>query len=148
MRKAARVVLIKDDRLLVMHRNKFGTEFYTLPGGGIEPGETGEQAAVREIYEETMITFNHPRLVMIEDAGTMYGQQFIYLGEYISGEPAIQPGSEEDLINRLGKNIHTPMWLPMAILPSVEFVSLQLKNHILHFSEYGWPEDPITFSTR
>lgn len=44
MRRAVRAIIIKDKQLLVMHRNKFGTEYETLPGGNIEVGETPEQA--------------------------------------------------------------------------------------------------------
>lgn len=45
-------VIIKNNKILLLHRIKKGWEFYCLPGGGIEPGETPEQAVVREIKEE------------------------------------------------------------------------------------------------
>jgi ADP-ribose pyrophosphatase YjhB (NUDIX family) len=44
MRKAVRAIIIKDDKLLVMNRNKFGKVYDTLPGGNVEIGETLEQA--------------------------------------------------------------------------------------------------------
>ena len=39
--------------LLIARRNAAGRPQWTLPKGGVEPGETAEQAAVREVREET-----------------------------------------------------------------------------------------------
>lgn len=37
-----------------------GQRFWATPGGGVDPGETYEQAACREILEETGLTVDHP----------------------------------------------------------------------------------------
>ncbi|MFP4635305.1 MAG: NUDIX hydrolase [Nitriliruptoraceae bacterium] len=39
--------------LLIARRNAAGKPQWTLPKGGIEPGESDEQAALREVREET-----------------------------------------------------------------------------------------------
>ncbi|MCM2411411.1 NUDIX hydrolase [Streptomyces sp. RKAG290] len=59
-RKVARLVLLDpDDRILLMHgfepEDPASTWWFT-PGGGLEGGETREQAALRELAEETGIT--------------------------------------------------------------------------------------------
>src|SRR5690606_16102837 len=48
------VAIVEENRLLVVRRSKFDSlpGLWELPGGGVEPGETFEQAAVRETYEE------------------------------------------------------------------------------------------------
>ena len=53
IRVAAYGVIIKDDDILLAHWNEGGRSGWTLPGGGIEPGEDPAHAAVREIHEET-----------------------------------------------------------------------------------------------
>lgn len=49
----AAVLIVEDERILLMRRRKPGEEYYVVPGGGIEPGETPEEAAIREAKEET-----------------------------------------------------------------------------------------------
>ncbi|HIH24102.1 TPA: NUDIX domain-containing protein [Candidatus Woesearchaeota archaeon] len=51
--KAVRVVIFRGDKLLVIHRHREGEEFFVLPGGTIEEGESLEETAVREAKEET-----------------------------------------------------------------------------------------------
>ena len=53
MRKRACVIIIDDNKILLMHRIKNWKEYYTIPGGWIEKWETPEQTAIREIKEET-----------------------------------------------------------------------------------------------
>lgn len=48
---ARAIVLNPAGRCALMYAAKFG--IYTLPGGGVEAGETVEEALVREITEET-----------------------------------------------------------------------------------------------
>ena len=51
----AYVLLLDEDEkniLLVKNKSK-GPSYYTLPGGAVEKGETLEEAAIREVKEET-----------------------------------------------------------------------------------------------
>ncbi|WP_175409339.1 NUDIX hydrolase [Streptomyces sp. TRM64462] len=60
LRKVARVVLLDpDDRILLLHGYEPADpalNWWFTPGGGVEDGETREQAALRELAEETGIT--------------------------------------------------------------------------------------------
>lgn len=143
MRQAVRAIVVKDDKLLVMHRNKFGQEYYTLPGGGIDPGETGEQSLTRELAEETSVTVQNPRLVFVEEAGDPFGTQYIYLCEYTGGEPELSQLSEEYKISALGQNLYEPKWVEIAKLDELPFLSEHLKDAIVNCLEDGFPEKPV-----
>lgn len=143
MRKAVRAIIIHEDKLLVMHRNKFGHEYFTLVGGGIGLGETATQALSREIHEETGVVFNNARLVFIQEAGDPYGTQYIYLCDYVSGDPRLDPKSAEAEINKLGQNLYTPMWLELSKLPETAFVAENLKAEILRCVNEGFPTETI-----
>ena len=53
---SADAFIVKDDKVLVAHRaadDDFLPCYWELVGGGVEPGETPEDAVVREVKEET-----------------------------------------------------------------------------------------------
>lgn len=144
MRQAVRAIVIKDNMLLVMHRNKFGQEFYALVGGGIDRGEDQLQALQREIMEEASMVVTNPTLVIVEDAGDMFGIQYIYVCDWVSGEPALAPTSEEAQIHKAGQNLYTPMWLPLDVLAEVKLLPSELHQLLIqHCATNSWPAQPI-----
>ncbi|MFF4019841.1 NUDIX hydrolase [Streptomyces sp. NPDC001843] len=60
LRKVARVILLDpDDRILLLHGHEPddpADDWWFTPGGGLEGDETHEEAALRELAEETGIT--------------------------------------------------------------------------------------------
>ncbi|HVX24549.1 MAG TPA: NUDIX domain-containing protein [Candidatus Saccharimonadales bacterium] len=148
MRTAARAIIDKDGQLLVMHRNKFGQEYYALIGGGVDFGEAPEQALLREIHEEASLTIANPRLVIIEDAGPIYGRQYIYTCDYVSGEPQLSPDSDEAKISAAGQNTYEPRWLPVDALATTNLLPVELKEALVDGLANGWPEQPIELTIR
>lgn len=73
---AASVALIDRDRVLLIQRARkpyFG--MWTLPGGRLEPGETPEQAAMREVREEVGLSCF--RLLPVHRTRLGEGGQFV-----------------------------------------------------------------------
>lgn len=60
IRKAAKCFLIQEDKVVaICYKSGNKKEgYYDIPGGKIEEGETAEQAAIREMKEETGIEVN------------------------------------------------------------------------------------------
>ncbi|MFE6971016.1 NUDIX hydrolase [Isoptericola sp. NPDC057653] len=52
-RVAAYALVVEDDRILLPHWSGGTGSGWTMPGGGIDPGEHPEDAVVRELREET-----------------------------------------------------------------------------------------------
>ena len=45
------IILIENNKAILIKRVKDGSVYYMFPGGGIEKGKTPEEATVREAYE-------------------------------------------------------------------------------------------------
>ena len=50
------VIVVKDDKGLLVKHRQAGEEWWCLPGGAQEAGETPEQGALRELREECHVT--------------------------------------------------------------------------------------------
>jgi len=67
---AASVALIRDGKVLLIKRAFAPYQhMWTLPGGRIEPGESIEQCAIREIAEEVGLAIRNPRPVLVQPLG-------------------------------------------------------------------------------
>lgn len=75
----AAAVVSAGGRVLLVRRNVAeGTLLWTLPSGGVEPGETAEQAAARETLEETGLTVV-PGVVVGERVHPTTGRHMVYV---------------------------------------------------------------------
>ena len=71
-------VVVRDGKILMEKVFFFGRTFYTLPGGGIEKGETPEEAALRELKEECGLdgTVLRPLAILKkQDGGSEYSYE-------------------------------------------------------------------------
>jgi 8-oxo-dGTP diphosphatase len=53
MKNRATAIILRNGKLLLLHRQKPGRDYYILPGGGVELDESFEEACIREVKEET-----------------------------------------------------------------------------------------------
>jgi 8-oxo-dGTP diphosphatase len=144
MANAARAIIIEDGKLLVMHRNKYGSEYFTLVGGQIAEGEGAEQALARELKEETGLILTGARFVFYEDHAEPYNKQYIYLCEVAAhGEVAVGADSEEGRMNKLDMNTHKPLWVATASFDRLPFRTPNLQNAILNSLRKGFPAEPV-----
>lgn len=95
--RAQCIVHRKGKILLVKHR-RHGEEWWCLPGGAIEPGETPEQAAVRELQEECCVDGK-----IIRETGIAYysaeDRAYTFEADIGSQEPRLGVDPEESSDN-------------------------------------------------
>lgn len=61
----AALVFIQQEDAILLVKQDYGHQYWSLPGGVVEPGESVEQAAIREVKEETGLDIRITRVVGI-----------------------------------------------------------------------------------
>jgi 8-oxo-dGTP diphosphatase len=77
--------------LLILRGHEPGKGLWSIPGGRIEPGETDEQAVIREVAEETGLLVTCGRLLGTAELPGIAGATVIvrdYLAELAAGSAA------------------------------------------------------------
>ncbi|MEZ4637208.1 MAG: alginate lyase family protein [Caldilineaceae bacterium] len=92
MKLGVNVAIIQDNRILLTQREDF--EVWCLPGGGVEAGESLEEAARREVFEEIGLDVEITRLVgiySIPEDGVGSGHIAVFAGRATGGELTLDP---------------------------------------------------------
>ena len=142
-RNRAVAVVAHDEKLLVMYR-KNTREYFTFPGGGIEPNETNEQAAIREIKEETSVDIRLGKL-RYELHYENGDKHYYFLAEYLAGEPHIMPGTNEHADNLSGKDTYEPRWLPLQEAAKAILYPLEVRDQLMKDLKQGYQTDVRVF---
>lgn len=127
IRIAAYGVIIRGSDILLAHWNDRGRSGWTLPGGGIDPGEDPADAAVREIHEETGYTAELDRLLGVHSyvvpaeqrltpglVSPLHALRIIYTAHVTGGE----------LTNEVDGSTDCAAWHPLNSLETLDTVGL------------------------
>lgn len=124
-------VIVDEKRILLAHWQGGARSGWTLPGGGLEPGEDPVEAVVREIAEETGYVATAGELVGIDskiipaearfapDAGPLHALRIVYRAAIVGGS----------LANEINGTTDEAAWFPLSDIPDrrVDLVDVALR---------------------
>jgi len=110
-------IIVKDDRVLLFRRHRYGSDYYVFPGGTVEPGEKLLPALHREIEEETglKVVVIKKKPMIIQDTGR---KEYYFLAKIKSGVLGL--GGEEK-VRHSSDNSYVLEWVEIKCLPKIVF---------------------------
>lgn len=125
MRPRAVGILLNDQaQVLLMLRNKAGRAYATLPGGGIESGETPAEACARELLEEVNLVVAVGEEVLTLD--NLDNHEHYFRVSHVSGEMRL--GDDPEGIRNSAENSYMPQWVDVSELGAVNLVPEQVRG--------------------
>jgi 8-oxo-dGTP diphosphatase len=124
-RPAAYAVIIEQGKILLTHwtgEKHPERAGWTLPGGGLEIGETAEDAVIREVYEESGYAVRLDGILGVDSKYYDDGRDRPFHSLRILYRAYITGGSAE--VIDVGGSTDDVAWVPLEDLPHIRKVSL------------------------
>jgi mutator protein MutT len=113
--RACALVLNECQQILLIHRIKDGREYWVFPGGGVESGETAEQAVIREVEEETSLMADNISL-LFEQFNAGRKESYFLVG---TAPGKIELGNGPEKLKQSASNAYTPQWVDTEKLGAI-----------------------------
>ena len=145
MRIRAGIVLIEDNKVALIERHRAGIDYFVFPGGGVDEGESPEQAAIREAMEELGIEVAIKQKVAEIQIGRK-SRQVYFLVEQIGGEFGTGVGEEymDSDPNDPEEGIYVPIWMPVdELLLHEKVYPAAVARLVVKSAQVGWAPDVV-----
>jgi len=135
MRKRVGAIIIEKEKVLLMKRIKPEVIYWTIPGGGVEVGETLERATKRECFEELGVNVKVKELALEMDSkkpGAEGQREYFYFCEITSGKvgegkgPEFEPGTDDF-------GTYEVEWVKISDLEKIDLKPEEIKKLIVGF---------------
>lgn len=146
-RDRSQAVVCRDGKILMVQHFLFNRYFYSLPGGGIEDGETPAEAALRELKEEACVEGEILRPLTVEYKPDRESRIYSFLVE-VPESAVAKKGSDPEL-SPDEQSIRDVAWLSLSEIPEKDraflFGAGLMRIPEFHDEVLSWSGDAISY---
>ncbi|MCY9663099.1 NUDIX hydrolase [Paenibacillus chondroitinus] len=111
----AEAIIIQNDCVLMVKQYvERGDIVWNFPGGGIQEGESPDQACIREVREETGFDIQLKGLLKERN------QKYSFIGEVVGGNLFLDTDNQDNL------DIIEVAWIPLTELEKFDFITMPM----------------------
>lgn len=136
MHKSVRAIIKKDGGIILIHRIKQredGTyrEYYIIPGGKMETGESEKQTVVREVFEELGINVEPEEKLIEYNSDYDDSIQIFYLCKYVDG--IVGTGNGPEITDKsIYKGVFEPVIVELDEIEKINLVPEEVKTMLVN----------------
>lgn len=128
-------IIIRDNQILLMKRNRYGVKYFILPGGTVEPKEKMGNTVLREIKEETNLVCTLKKTRPLIYQNHLDGKKdYNFFIDECHGKAELPKNSEEATRNMEG-NTYEPVWVEIKNLKTIDLQPKEIKNKLIKILE-------------
>jgi 8-oxo-dGTP diphosphatase len=126
-------ILVHDGKILLVRHEKNGKSYWLVPGGGVDFGESAEEALVREYKEEVGLDVKVGKLVLVHDSIPPNRHRQVLNLYFLVTTASFELKVTQDAVLK-GAEFH-----PLAEFPKLK-VNPDVKEEILNGISKGWSD--------
>jgi 8-oxo-dGTP pyrophosphatase MutT (NUDIX family) len=137
----SRAIIVRNHHIALIKRQRGERTYYVIPGGGMEPGESPEQTAIRESLEELGLNVTIERLLA---RVVFHGrEQYYFFARVIGGHFGTGMGPEMTGKYPPERGTFTPVWVPLKQVEKIDLFPPSIAELISNSVKTGWPTSTI-----
>lgn len=121
-------IVVKDKKILMIHRIRDGYEYWVFPGGHRRKGEGSKMVVVREIEEETSVIVKSPKLVFEFHDYNKKVSEYYFVCQWKSGKEPSLKGEEKARNSK--ENYYEPVWIDFNKFGKINVLPVYTKEWV------------------
>jgi len=133
MSDRVRAIIVRDGKIILIKRTKSDSTYWVFPGGGVEAGETKQQALIREVKEELGLDIAVKDLLISRPSAhpeTSNSTEYFFIAEIIGGQLGAGTGPEYNPESNY-QGSYELEWVKILVLSKINLRPIEIRDLVV-----------------